>query len=174
MRRRDGPPGRETQAADSTERRIWYGYGTLGRAEKDPLGMFLQDVVRIYAEISVLSLPVLVVVMLLPPGVWYDATATALVAWMLMTVVGTLIRGGWVQPLVTETRGWVTLSPWLLALRVVYFNLTFVLSAFGGVVIAVALDWPPAGVLWAAPVAIVSILLFPRVAEETAARVGYH
>lgn len=174
MGRRDGPPGRETQAADSTERRIWYGHGTLGRVEKDPLGMFLQDVIRIYAEISVLSLPVLVLVMLLPPGVWYDATATALVAWMLMTAVGTLIRGGWIQPLATETAGWVTLSPWLLALRVVYFNLAFVVSAFGGVVVAAALGWPPAGVLWAGPVAIVLILLFPRVAQETAARVGYH
>ena len=166
------PPRREPEAADSTERRIWYGYGTLGRAEKDPLGMLLQDVIRIYGEVTVLSLPILLLVHILPPGVWYDATGTALVAWILMTLVGTLIRGGWVQPLATDTPGWVTLSPWLLVLRVLYFNGTFVVAAFGGVYLGAALGWAPVGLLWSGAVAILSTLLFPRIGEETAIRFG--
>lgn len=171
MERQRGPPGREIDAADSNERRIWYGYGTLARAEKDPIGMFLQDVIRIYGEITVLSLPVLIVVMVLPAGSG-DATATALLAWILMTLVGTLIRGGWIRPLATDTPGWVTLAPWLLVLRVGYFNATFALAAFGGTIVGAAVGWPPVGLLWAAAVAIVSMLCFPRVAEETASRFG--
>jgi len=172
MERQRGPPGRETDAADSTERRIWYGYGTLGRAEKDPLGMLLQDVIRIYGEVTVLSLPILLLVHILPPGVWYDATGTALVAWILMTGVGTLVRGGWVQPLATDTRGWVTLSPWLLVLRLVYFNGMFALAAFGGVLVGALVGWPLVSVLWSASVAILSMLVFPRIGEETARRFG--
>ncbi|QSG04147.1 hypothetical protein [Natranaeroarchaeum sulfidigenes] len=172
MKRQRGPPGRETTAAESTERRIWYGYGTLGRAEKDPLGMFLQDVIRIYGEVTVISLPILLLVHILPAGVWYDATGAALVAWILMTLVGTLIRGGWVQPLATDTPGWVTLSPWLLVLRVLYFNVTFVVAAFGGVFLGAALGWTPVSVLWAGAVAILSMLFFPRTGEETASRFG--
>ena len=171
MERRRGPPGRETDAASSTDRRIWYGYGTLGRAEKDPFGMFLQDIIRVFGEISVFALPSLLAVMFVETGTWYDAKATGLVAWILMATVGALIRGGWIRPLATDVRGWVTLSPWLLVLRFVYFNAAFSTATFGGVAVGAAV-WGPASLLWAGSVAVLSILLFPRIGEETAARVG--
>ena len=57
MSRREGPPGRETAAARSNVRWVWYGYGQLGRAEKSGFGLFLHDTVRIYAEVSMLAFP---------------------------------------------------------------------------------------------------------------------
>jgi hypothetical protein len=92
MSRREGPPGRETAAARSNVRRVWYGYGQLGRAEKSGFGLFLHDTVRIYAEVSVLSLPVLLAIMAAPAPGALDAEATGLVAWLTMTVAGTLGR----------------------------------------------------------------------------------
>lgn len=178
MSRRQGPPGRETAAALSRDRWIWYGYGTLGRAEKDGAGVFLHDTVRIYAEVSVFSLPVLFWIMSVPPAGWLDAKATGLVAWMTMTLVGTLIRGGWVRPIATPALGWVRLSPSLLLLRLGYFNLTLALATFGGLAAAAVVEgvlpatlWIPViAVSWAAGVAAVSVLAFPWTADEWLAR----
>jgi len=163
MSRREGLPGRETAAARSKVRRIWYGYGQLGRAEKNGLGLFLHDTVRIYAEVSVLSLPVLFAIMAVPATGRLDAKATGLVAWLTMTLVGTLIHGGWVR-----------LSPALLVLRIGYFNLALAVAAFGGVAVAgavpAAVTGPAVGpglaLAWAGGVAVVSTLVFPRVAGE--------
>ncbi len=174
MSRREGPPGRETARARSNVRRIWYGYGKLGRAEKSGPGVFLHDVVRIYAEVSVLSLPVLFAIMAVPATGRLDAKATGLVAWMTMTLVGTLIRGGWVRPLATPALGWVRLSPTLLLFRVGYFNLALALAAFAGLAVAGAvagvtadpLAGPLAALGWAGGVAAVSTLAFPRLAGE--------
>jgi hypothetical protein len=118
----------------------------------------------------VLSLPALFAIMAYPASGWYDAKATGLVAWLTMTFVGTLVRGGWVAPLATSTRGWVTLAPWLLVLRVGFFNLVVALAAFGGLAVGVAVGWPPASVGWAFGVAVLSMLAFPRMAEEWLAR----
>lgn len=172
MSRRRGPPGRETAAATSAERRIWYGYGTLSRAEKSGVGVFLHDTTRVFAEVSVFSLPVLLAIMEYPATGWYDAKATGLVAWLAMTLAGTLVRGGWVAPLATTTPGWVTLAPWLLALRVVLFNAAMAVAAFGGLAVGETLGWPPASVVWAAAVAALAALSFPRLAEEWLALVG--
>jgi hypothetical protein len=174
MSRREGPPGRETAAARSNVRRIWYGYGQLGRAEKNRLGLFLHDTVRIYAEVSVLSLPVLFAIMAVPATGRLDAKATGLVAWLTMTFAGTLIRGGWVRPLATPALGWVRLSPALLVLRVGYFNLALAVAAFGGVAVAGAVPavvtgpavGPGLALAWAGSVAVVSTFAFPRVAGE--------
>jgi len=170
MSRREGPPGRETAAARSNVRRIWYGYGQLGRAEKSGFGLFLHDVVRIYAEVSVLSLPVLFAIMGTPATGWLDAKATGLVAWLTMILAGTLIRGGWMRPFATPAPGWVRLSPSLLVLRVGYFNLALAVAAFGGLVVAGAVTavatGPAVALGWAGGVAATSMLAFPRVADE--------
>jgi hypothetical protein len=94
MDRRPRYPGRETAAAESRNRRTWYGYGKIARVEKSRFGVFLHDVTRIYGEISVLSLPALLVIFHYPKTTFVDVTAMALVAWMTMVLVGTLIRGG--------------------------------------------------------------------------------
>jgi hypothetical protein len=165
-----GPPGRETAAARSSERWIWYGYGTLTRNRKDGIGTFLHDTVRLYAEVSVLALPALFYVWLYPRTVFFDVTAMAMVAWMTMTVTGTLVRGGWVHPPATATPGWVTLAPSLLALRVPYFNLALLVASFGGLAVSGLVGRPLAGGLWAGGVAALSMLAFPRVVDEWMAR----
>jgi len=174
MGRRRGPSGRETDVAHSNVRRVWYGYGQLTRAKKSGFGIFLHDTVRLYAEVSILSLPALFAIMATPATAWLDAKATGLVAWLTMTVVGTLVRGGWVRPLGTPALGWVRVSPSLLVLRIGYFNLALAVAAFGGVavgatvpsVVAGPLAGPVTALAWAGAVATISMLAFPRVAGE--------
>lgn len=168
---RERAPGRETNVANSCRRRVFYGYGSSARVRKNGFGRFLDDTVRVYAEVSVFALPVLLYIMDYPAGGWFDAKATGLLAWSAMTLVGALIRGGWIQPPGTETPGWVRLTPWLLALRVGYLPVILALAVFGGLWAA-----GPAGVVagsaWAVAVAAVGVLLFPRVSELWLAWVG--
>jgi len=176
--RRRGPPGRETAAAESNERRSWYGYGHLTRTEKGGVGLFLHDATRIFGEVTVISLPVLLFVMDYPATGWFDAKATGLVTWTVAILVGTLVRGGWVRPLASGTRGWVSLNPTLLALRVPYFNAVMALGIFGGLWIAGLLVGFDAGTVpviavglgWAVLAPLVGFLAFPCVAEELMAR----
>ena len=168
--RRRGPRGRETAAALSGTRRVWYGYGNLSRAEKNGYGVFLHDLVRIYGEVSIIGLPLLLFVWAYPTTAFLDVTAMATVAWLTMTLAGTLIRGGWVQPLATEVPGWVTLAPPLLLLRLGYFNLIFAVSAFGGLGFAAVTGSGPLGLAWSFGIAALAILLFPRAAEGWLAR----
>lgn len=180
MSRREGPRGRETAAARSNVRRTWYGYGTLTRTEKSGLGIFLHDATRIFAEMTLLALPVLLFVMDYPTTGWFDAKATGLLTLTVAVIAGTLVRGGWVRPLGSATRGWVTLAPVPLLVRLPYFNVIFALAIFGGLVVGGTVGAPNAGdtvaVLaglgWAAGVALVGTLAFPRVAEETVVRIG--
>jgi hypothetical protein len=167
--RREGPPGRETAAARSGERRIWYGYGSLTRTEKNGLGLFLHDTTRVFAEVSVLSLPCLVLIMATPPSGLFDAKATGLLAWLTMTLSGTFVRGGWVRPLASTTPGWVRLAPPLLVLRLGYFNAVMLLAAFGGLAVGGPPGGPLLGLAWAGSVAVLGTLLFPRVAEKCVA-----
>ena len=165
---RDGPPGRETRPAHSRERRIWYGHGQLARAELSGPGRFIHDSLRVSADVSVASLPVLLFV-LLAGGVGTYGPRTAVFAGLLsMALVGTAVRGGWITPLATATRGWVSLSPSLVALRVVYYNLALALAAYGGVAVASAGGRPPASLGVAVLVGGAAALSFPRVAEATA------
>jgi hypothetical protein len=161
MSRRIGPEGRETAAARSRELRIWYGYGQLGRAKKNGLGLFLHDTVRIYAEVSVLALPALLLITAYPTAAWWNAKGTGLLAWMTMTFVGTLVRGGWIRPLRSRSLGWVTLAPTLLALRLLYFNLAMVTAAYGGLAVATVVGWEPASALWAVGISTLAMLAFP-------------
>jgi len=167
--------GRESAAARSRERRVWYGYGQLARAEKSRFGVFLHDTTRLFAEISILSLPVLLFVMEYPAAGRFDAKATGLVAWIAAVVAGTLVRGGFVQPLATRTPGWVTLSPSLLLARIPYFNGGLALAIFGGLRVEQTLArvaptssgfGVAAGLAWAAGVATLLSLCFPRFAER--------
>jgi len=172
---RRGTPGRESAAARSTERQIWYGYGQLTRTEKSRFGVFLHDTTRLFSEISVFSLPVLLFVMEYPATGWFDAKATGIVAWLTAVVVGTLVRGGFVRPLGTSTPGWVTLSPSLLLARVPYFNVGLALAIFGGLRVEQTIPGLApmsgavgvvAGLAWAAGVATLLSLCFPRFAER--------
>ncbi len=179
MTRRRGPPGRETAAARTTERRTWYGYGHLTRTEKSGVGVFLHDATRIFAEVTVFSLPVLLFVMDYPATGWFDAKATGLVAWAVAVFIGTLVRGGWIRPLATDTLGWVTLAPSLLVLRIPYYNGVMALAVFGGLAVGgrVAASVDPgigvgAGLGATVLVALVGVLAFPRIAEAWLERLG--
>lgn len=164
-RRDRGPRGRETAAAESSSRRTWYGYGQLTRSEKDGYGVFLHDTVRIFGEVSVLGLPALLAVAVYPATAFLDVTATALLAWLSMTVTGTLVRGGWVHPVGTDTPGWVTLAPTLLLLRIGYFNATLLLAGFGGIALA-GLTSGSLGLLFAVATGALAMLTFPAVADR--------
>lgn len=167
-------PGRETTAAISNERRTWYGWGQLTRVEKSWFGLFLHDVTRLFAEISVISLPVLLAAMAAPATGWFDAKATGLVAWATLVVTATLIRIGTVPPIGSETPGWVTLAPELIVLRVGYFNGGLAAAIFGGLAvhdsIGTLVTSDTAGIAfglgWALAISVGMALVFPRVAEE--------
>jgi len=154
----------------STERRIWYGYGQLARAEKSRFGAFLHDTIRIFGEVAVLGLPALLCVWVSPTTAFYDVTATAMVAWAGMTLVGPLVRGGWIHPIGTDAPGWVRLAPSLLLLRAAYYNAVLLRASFGVFALSVIAGRPALGFLFAAAVACLSMLAFPRVTDEWMAR----
>ena len=169
MGRPTGHPGRETAAAVSRKRRTWYGYGRIAQVEKSWFGVFLHDVARIYAEITVLSLPALFIIARYPVTAFVDVTAMGLLAWMTMVLLGTLIRVGLITPVATTSPGWVTLAPTLILLRVGYFNLTLLVASFGGLGLATVAG-AAAGLLWAGGISAVLMLFFPRTAELWLAR----
>lgn len=158
-------PVRQTREATSRRRESWSGFGERNVAEKDGVGVFLDDVVYVFADISVLSLPTLAVVMHTTPRHWFGVKGAALVAWLTMVATGALIRGGWVTPLATDALGWVTLTPWLIPFRLVYFNATLALAAFGGRAAEGAVS-PVASLAFALVVGALGIGLFPRLAES--------
>lgn len=163
-------PGRDTRPAYSRERRTWYGHGTLTRAEKSGFGRVLHDASYIFGDISVLSLPVLLIIMSVDPPDDGLLTLGALVAWMTMWAVGTTIRGGWISPLATDTLGWVSLRPALLGLRLVYYNLVIAVGAVGGLLVERTLETPygASAMVFAFVGATVATLSFPRLAESLA------
>jgi hypothetical protein len=158
-------PARQTRAATSRRRQSWSGWGEGQVDEKDAVGVFLDDVTYAFADVSVPSIPFLWHVMMADGGAWFGLKAFSLVAWLTMVAGAALIRGGWVRPLATDTPGWVALTPWLVALRLGYFNGTLALSAFGGREIAASVS-PLAGGGFALLVGALSVALFPRVAES--------
>ncbi len=165
MGRDRGNPVRQTEPAYSATRRTWYGYGTLARSEKSRFGQFLHDCSHIFGDVSVLSLPVLFAIMAAPGTGVYDATAAGLLAWMTMVAVGTAIRGGWIKPIATDTLGWVSLTPSLIVLRILYYNIVLAAAAFGGPALAIATGVGPLSLVVAGLLAVGSMLAFPRLAE---------
>jgi hypothetical protein len=158
-------PARQTRPANSRRRESWSGWGERSPDEKDAVGVFLDDVTYAFADVSVLSIPVLYYLLVTEGTEYFGVKAAALVAWLTMVVGAALIRGGWVTPLATDVPGWVAMTPWLVALRLVYYNATLALAAYGGA-------W--VGDLWSSPVAslgvafvvgALSVGVFPRLAE---------
>lgn len=158
-------PARQTRAATSRRRQSWSGWGEGRVDEKDGVGVFLDDVAYAFADVSVPSLPVLYGLLAGAGADWFGLKAFALVAWLTMVVGAALIRGGWVAPLATDAPGWVAVTPWLVALRLGYYNATLAAAAYGGRAVAAA--WSPvAAAVGALLVGALSVALFPRVAES--------
>lgn len=159
-------PGRDTKPAYSAERRTWYGHGTLTRAEKPPVRRYLHDVTYVFSELSVLGLPAIVLAFLFPDTSAYGVSAATLVAWLTMTAVAAGIRGGWIPPLATDVRGWLSLAPSLILLRVVYYNVVFLVVGFGSPALAQALEVPPVALALAAAASVLAVMIFPRLGES--------
>lgn len=165
------PPGRDTRHAQSDRRRGWYGIGQSASMKKSGFGRWLDDVAYAFAEISLLGLPALWVVLMATDLDPFGLKAAALVAWMAMVATAATIRGGWVTPLGTDVPGWVTLSPPLIFLRLVYYNAALALATFGGVWVAGIVGIDIASIAFALLVAILSAAAFPRLAEVFYGRV---
>lgn len=163
------PPGREAEAARTGRRWSWHGRGSGTLEEKRGLGLFLDDVVYCFADVSISALPALYVVMTTAEVRLFGAKGSVMVAWMTMVVVAALVRGGWVTPLTSAVPGWVSVTASLVALRFAYFNLCLAAAALGGASLADrGFSWfsvvgPFVGGLLAAG-------LFPRLAEACARR----
>ncbi|MFC7080049.1 hypothetical protein [Halorussus caseinilyticus] len=164
-------PARQTRAAESRRRQSWSGWGEGRVTEKDGVGVFLDDVTYAFADISVLSLPVLSVLLMAETSEWFGLKAFALVAWATMVVCAALIRGGWVTPPATDAPGWVAMTPLLVALRLGYYNGTLALAAYGGRALGRS-GSPLAGGAFALLAGALSVALFPRVAESFYGVVG--
>lgn len=54
-----GPPGRDPRSARSNERQSFAGHGTRTTVEKDGIGLFIDDAVYAFADVSISCLPVL-------------------------------------------------------------------------------------------------------------------
>ena len=168
--RSNDAPGRKTAPAYTRRRRIWYGMGKTGSDEKSAFGRFLHDVPYVYAEISVVSLPALWYVLLTVRNGGFGVMGSALVVWTAMTLVATVIHMGSIRPLATGTLGWVSLSPSLVGLRLVYYNLAVLVGSYGSVALAALIGYPPLSLGTAAVVGILSMITFPRLAETVARR----
>ncbi|WP_224268700.1 hypothetical protein [Haloprofundus salinisoli] len=168
----DPPPGRTTDTAESRKRWGWSGHGVGSKVEKDGVGLFLDDLAYAFADVSVSALPVILAVYMLGDIRVFGARTATLVAWLTMVVVAAVIRGGWVTPLGSDVPGWVTLAPSLLVFRLLYFNATLGLAGYGGAAISGELALPLESVLFAFVVGVLSVALFPRLAEELSRRLA--
>ncbi len=70
--------------------------------------------------------------MVTSPVEYGGVKSAAFLGWMTMVLGAALIRGGWVSPLFTDIPGWVSITPILVVLRVLYFNLALAVAAYGG------------------------------------------
>ncbi|UPW00381.1 hypothetical protein M0R88_17980 [Halorussus gelatinilyticus] len=165
-------PARQIRAATSRRRQSWSGWAEGSVDEKDGVGVFLDDVTYVFADVSVFGLPVLWLVLVTGTNEWAGLKTGALVAWLTTVAAGALIRGGWVTPLATDAPGWVAVTPWLVALRVAYYNAALALAAYGGRALGeassvVGPQWPSLATVGAAfVVGALAAALFPRVAES--------
>lgn len=163
-------PGRDTRPAYSDERRTWYGYGTLTRAKKSPWRRFLHDTSTVFADISIFGLPALLLALFFPDASPYGVGATALVLWVTMTVVAAAIRGGWIVPLGTDVRGWLSISLWLVVLRILYYNLVITVVVLGALALARAAGIPALSLLLAALAGALAMYAFPHLGERVYVR----
>ncbi|QGN07618.1 hypothetical protein Hrd1104_10115 [Halorhabdus sp. CBA1104] len=168
---RHGPPGRETSAATSNYRREFLAIGNRTGSEKGHLGVVLADIGRIAGEVGSLTLPVMLYLPVAPvrePVALFEAWIVAL---LTMIVVGTLLRGGWISPPLTDAPGWARLLPTLIWLRLLYFNGILLVAIHGGSIVA-GQTGVAAGVLWSLVVSATATGLFPRVVDAWMADTG--
>lgn len=165
-------PGRETRPAETTARRDWYGLGTTMTVEKNAFGRFLDDLVRVFADVSLSSMPFLWLILVSPDVRPYGVKTGALLAWAGLVFGGTLLRSGWVRPLGTEVRGWVTLAPVLVLLRLVFFNGALAVATLGADELAAISGIGPLAPVVALGVGLLAVAVFPRLAELVAVRFG--
>ena len=157
-------PSRQTRAAESRRRQSWHGMGEGTASEKDRVGVLLDDVTYVFADVSVFALPTLAWVLTSADLDWFGVKAMTPAAWIPMVLVGALIRGGWIRPVGTDVRGWVTMTPWLVLFRLGYYNAALAAAAFGGATLSA---WSPlAAVGFAVTVGVIAAWAFPRLAES--------
>jgi len=163
----DEHPARDVESARSSIRRTWTGHGRLVREEKDAVGLFLHDLVRVFGGVSVPAVPALFYVTGAVGPSASDLQAGALVGWLALVVTATLVCGGWVGVPLTERPGWLSLSlrPSVIGVRLVVFNAAvLVAAAVGAAVAAVAGAAVAAGV--ALLVGVTTALGVPALAER--------
>ena len=158
-------PTRDTRSASSEKRQIWYGIGTLSRTEKSGFGRFLNDIVHTYADVSAFGLPVLLYVYWVDPSVEGSITAPVFGTWMAMVVTATLIKGGWIAPLGSETLGWVSTRYALLPLRFVYYNLILAAGVYGGFALGSVTGGATTAFLFGGSLGAVAALVFPTLTD---------
>lgn len=165
-------PGRRTKAARSTRRSSWYGLGTRTYEEKDRFGRFLDDLVFMFADVSLFGVVFLAGAVRSGDLRPFGLQSTALLAWLTMAVSAAVLRGGWVRPPFTPVRGWVSWQPSMLLLRLVYYNAALSLAVVGGVALAETTGTPGLAGAFAVAVSALGIGAFPRCAELVAAAVA--
>lgn len=132
--------------------------------EKDSVGVFLDDVAYTFADISALSIPVLFHLVTTATNARFGLKFAALVAWMTMVGGAALVRGGWITPIATDEPGWVAMTPWLVVLRIGYYNGVLALAAYGGRTLSEAVS-PVASVGFALLVGALAVGVLPRIAD---------
>lgn len=165
---RDEVPGRKTRPAYTSRRRGWYGWGKTGSSEKNTFGRFLHDIPFIFVEIAIFSLPVLMWIASTVQDTGYGVSGSALVGWTTMTVVATAIHMGLIRPFATDTLGWVSITPSLVGLRIVYYNVVLLLVSYGSVTLATVSGYPRISLAISISVAALAMLLFPSLGETVA------
>lgn len=158
-------PTRDTRSANSSKRQIWYGLGTLSRAEKSGFGRLLNDVVHTYADVSTFSIPVLLYVYTFDYTMEASMATPLFATWMAMVGVATLIKGGWIAPLGSETLGWVSARYALWPLRFVYYNLVLAAGVYGGLVLGSASGGATTAFLFGGSLGAVAALVFPTLTD---------
>lgn len=169
-RQRDRVPGRKTGPAYTRRRRTWYGHAKTASVEKPPVRRFLHDLPYVFTEILVVSIPALYYILVSAPVTTFGVKDTVFVACMTMVGVATLIHTGLIRPLATDTLGWVTLTPTLVAVRFVYYNLVLLAAAYGSLALGALVSAPLLALGVAGVIGAASMLAFPRLAETIACR----
>lgn len=149
---------------------MWFGWGRTGSVEKNAYGRFLHDLPYVFLEVFGLSLPASFYVLSTVVDGGFGITGAAFVAVLTMTIAATVIHMGLVRPLATDTLGWVSMTPSLLAVRLVYYNLVLLAAAYGSVALAAFVAYPPISLGVAVVVGWAAMMAFPRLAEGVARR----
>lgn len=133
-------------------------------------GRFLHDIPYVFLEVFGLSLPASYYILSTVVDGGFGITGSAFVTVITMTIVATVIHMGLIRPLATETLGWVSITPALVGVRLIHYNLTLLVAAYSGVALATLVAYPPISLGVAVVVGCLAMMAFPRVGEEVARR----